>query len=87
MILICMPIAFERNQWQIGMQISIILDQPVEGESNVWIGRSKGDAPDVDGVIYVTSGAYQLTAGNIVRCEVAASHGYDLAAVAIDEAK
>ena len=77
------PIAFERSQAQLGQQVDIILDQPVAGEDNVWVGRSQADAPDVDGVIYVTGGEQKLSAGDIVRCEIVASQGYDLAAVAI----
>ena len=50
------PIAFERTQAQVGRQVDVLLDQPVAGQRNVWIGRSRADAPDVDGVIYVTGG-------------------------------
>jgi ribosomal protein S12 methylthiotransferase len=77
------PIAFERNQWMLGLQMKVILDQPVQGGRNVWLGRSASDAPDVDGVIYVTGDKQELAAGHIVRCEIAASRGYDLAAVAV----
>lgn len=77
------PIAFDRNQAQLGKRVDIILDQPVESEKNVWIGRSKADAPDVDGVIYVTGGKAKLREGNIVPCEIAAVHGYDLAAAVV----
>ncbi len=79
------PIAFDRSQAMIGQQVEVILDQPVDGEDNVWVGRSKADAPDVDGVIYVTGGEIQLDSGNMVLCEIAASHGYDVAAVAISD--
>ena len=81
------PVAFERNQAQLGKRTDIILDQPVEGEHNVWIGRSEADAPDVDGVIYVSGGNTGLRAGDIVRCEIAASHGYDLAAAVVGKPK
>jgi ribosomal protein S12 methylthiotransferase len=77
------PIAFERGQAHLGRQMDIILDQPVAGEDNVWVGRSKADAPDVDGVIYVTGGEEKLAAGDIVLCEIVASQEYDLVAVAI----
>ncbi len=77
------PIAFERSQAHLGKQLEIILDQPVAGEDNVWVGRSKADAPDVDGVIYVTGGEEQLAVGNIVLCEIVASQEYDLVAVAV----
>ena len=36
------------NDAKIGEQIDVILDAPVPGEANVWIGRTMADAPDVD---------------------------------------
>ena len=47
-------IAFAWNDAQIGKQIDILIDAPVPGEETAWIGRSYAEAPDVDGVIYVT---------------------------------
>jgi ribosomal protein S12 methylthiotransferase len=59
-------IAFERAESQIGQTVDVILDVPVEGERNVWIGRTAADAPDVDAVVYVTGGKRKLRAGRIV---------------------
>ena len=50
---------------------------------NAWIGRSYADAPDVDGVVYVTGEG--LAAGAIVPCEIVARSEYDLVAAAIGE--
>jgi ribosomal protein S12 methylthiotransferase len=76
-------IAFEQNEARLGTQIEIILDGPVAGEDNVWVGRSYMDAPDVDALVYVTGGATELQQGCIVRCEIVATQQYDLAAVAV----
>ena len=54
----------------------MILDTAVPGEENAWIGRSYADAPDVDGVVYVTGEG--LAAGSIVPCEIVARSEYDL---------
>lgn len=76
--------AFDWTAAQLGKQIDVILDQPVADERNVWIGRSRADAPDVDAVVYVTGDKKQkLVAGKFTRCEIVASHGYDLVAVAV----
>ncbi len=75
-------IAFAALQQQLGRTLDVILDQPVEGERNVWIGRSQADAPDVDGLVFVTGDHYKLRAGDIVPCEVVATQEYDLVAVA-----
>jgi ribosomal protein S12 methylthiotransferase len=76
-------IAFAKAQKQGGRRLDVLLDLPVEGEKNVWIGRTKSDAPDVDAVVYVTGGKQRLKAGQFVRCEVVASREYDLIAVAV----
>lgn len=73
-------IAFEWNDAQIGRTLEVMIDQPVPGEASAWIGRSYADAPDVDGVVYVTG--ENLKPGQIVPCEVVATQDYDLIAVA-----
>lgn len=75
-------IAFEWNAKQVGTTQDVLLDLPVSGQPNVWIGRTRADAPDVDGIVYVT-GDDGLAAGQIVPCEIVTSEGYDLIAAAI----
>jgi ribosomal protein S12 methylthiotransferase len=74
-------IAFAWNKAQQGRRLDVFLDSQVSGEPGAWIGRSYADAPDVDGVVYV-SGA-NLRAGQRVRCEIVATSGYDLVGVAV----
>ncbi len=76
-------VAFEWNESQLGRQIDVIIDTPVEGQPGAWIGRSFADAPDVDSVVYVSGDG--LSAGTIVLCEIVATSGYDLVAAAIDD--
>ena len=75
-------IAFAWNQAQIGKTLDVILDAPVAEHPQAWVGRSYANAPDVDGLVYVTGEG--LAAGQIVRCEVVATQDYDLAAVAVE---
>ncbi len=79
-------IAFAWNQAQIGGHKDVILDRPVRGEPNVWIGRTHADAPDIDAVVYVTGGKKRLKAGDIVTCEIVDSKEYDLIGVALGRA-
>lgn len=75
-------IMFARNERHVGRTVDAILDQPVEGEKNVYLGRTAGDAPDVDGLIFVTGDRQRLRGGDIVPVEVVATQGYDLIGVA-----
>lgn len=73
-------IAFEYNAAQVGRRLDVLLDTPVPGERGAWIGRSYADAPDVDGVVYVSGP--RLAAGQIVPCEIVTSREYDLVGAA-----
>jgi ribosomal protein S12 methylthiotransferase len=75
-------ISFARNKQHIGRTLDVILDQPVEGERNVFVGRSAADAPDVDGLIFVTGDKHKLRTGDIVPVEIVATQDYDFIAVA-----
>jgi ribosomal protein S12 methylthiotransferase len=74
--------AFAWNAAQIGKRFDVLLDCPVPGEKNAWMGRSFADAPDVDGVVFVTG--KKLKAGQIVPAEIVATSDYDLVGVAVD---
>jgi ribosomal protein S12 methylthiotransferase len=76
-------VAFEWNEAQIGRRLDVILDTAVPDEEDAWVGRSYADAPDVDGVVYVTGEG--LAAGAIVPCEIVARSEYDLVGAAIGE--
>ena len=76
-------IAFDWNQRQMGRQLTVLLDRPVPEEKNAWIGRSYADAPDVDGVVYVSG--KKLKPGQLVTCEIVATSEYDLVGVAVEK--
>ncbi|WP_254506541.1 30S ribosomal protein S12 methylthiotransferase RimO [Anatilimnocola floriformis] len=77
--------AFAWNQAQLGKTLNVILDQPVEGEKNVWIGRSQADAPDVDGLVFVTGDRIKLKVGDLVPVQIVAVQDYDLVGYAADK--
>jgi ribosomal protein S12 methylthiotransferase len=68
---------------QVGKTLDVILDQPVPKQKNVWVGRGVADAPDVDGLVFVTGGKKKLSAGSMVPCEIVASQNYDLVGLAV----
>lgn len=76
-------IMFDFHAARVGRQEDVILDMPHPEQEGVWVGRSRADAPDVDGLVFVTETEGPLAAGQIVPVEIVHSSGYDLAAAAV----
>ncbi|MFN6207576.1 MAG: 30S ribosomal protein S12 methylthiotransferase RimO [Planctomycetota bacterium] len=80
-------IAFAHSRKQIGRQLKVLIDAPHPEQSGVWIGRTAGDAPDVDSVVYVTETSHRLKPGKFVTCEIVDAVEYDLVGAAISKPK
>ena len=63
-----------RLQQKIGRLLPVIIDSI--GEEGI-LGRSQGDAPEIDGSVYVTS-ANNVAVGDIVNVRIEAADEYDL---------
>jgi ribosomal protein S12 methylthiotransferase len=74
-------VAFDWSLRQVNRELDVILDSPDPDMSNLMIGRSHADSPEIDAVVRVKG--KNLRAGDIVRVKVTAADGYDLAAKAI----
>ena len=61
---------------KIGTVQKVIIDEP-EDEDGVAIGRTMADAPEIDGIIYVTTDTH-LKPGDMVNVKVTANEEYDL---------
>lgn len=59
-----------------GQQLQVLLDYPSEESDLVMIGRHRGQAPDVDGVVYVGRG--NLQSGQMTTVLITEAHAYDL---------
>jgi ribosomal protein S12 methylthiotransferase len=59
---------------KIGKRLEVIIDEGGARESK---GRSKGDAPQIDGAVHVTT-RRPLRAGDIVTVRIERSAAYDL---------
>ncbi len=77
-------IAFDWNRQQHGSSMDVLIDRPLEDQPNVYLGRTYADAPDVDGLVYVTGEC--CCQGDLTLCEIVTSKGYDLIAVPIGTA-
>jgi ribosomal protein S12 methylthiotransferase len=62
----------------IGRTLKVLIDEPQEGQKNMYNGRSEYDAPEVDGVIFVRSERV-LKPGDFVDVKITDSYEYDLA--------
>ncbi len=70
-------IAFEMNEAQIGRTMDLLLDEPTE-EDDLWVGRTRFQAPDVDSVTFVSG--EDLDVGRMVEARIVGSNDYDLLA-------
>jgi len=80
-------IAHEHAQRQVGRTLDVIIDRHSGARDDVWIGRSEGDAPDIDCAVYVTApgtSPRKPLSGRILPVEIVAAAGYDLAGVPAD---
>lgn len=70
------PIARKRNRALIGTRVEVLVDGASEEHEYVLQGRHAGQAPDIDGVVYL-SGA-EVAAGSMVLADISQSADYDL---------
>jgi tRNA A37 methylthiotransferase MiaB len=70
-------IAFAKARARIGQNVQVLIDRP-SGKAGQWIGRTAGQAPEIDSV--TMTGGDDLHAGKMVKAKVVDSRGYDLLA-------
>jgi ribosomal protein S12 methylthiotransferase len=78
-------VAFDWNEAQIGRRFPVMIDQAVPENPGAWIGRSWADAPDIDGLVFVTETDFPLQPGDLVECEIVTAKDYDLVGAAVGE--
>ncbi|MFH1476605.1 MAG: 30S ribosomal protein S12 methylthiotransferase RimO [Verrucomicrobiota bacterium] len=70
----------EKAMTQIGRRDDLLIER-YDRKRCLWVARSRGHAPDVDGVVYVEAPADGLIPGALARGRYVAATGYDLRAV------
>jgi ribosomal protein S12 methylthiotransferase len=73
-------LADARGQAMIGRSVDVLIDE-WDGEERVWIGRTKADAPEIDGVVRIKAAKKALSEGDFVGVRVTAAQGHTLDAV------
>ena len=62
----------------------VLLEGPAKESDLLWQGRLSTQAPDIDGVVYVTDGINEGTRpGDIVQVKIQQTHEHDLVGFAV----
>ena len=69
-------ISHELNQELVGQELQVLMEFPSEESELVMVGRHRGQAADVDGVVYVGRGTMQ--SGQMATVRITEAHAYDL---------
>ena len=68
-------VAFERNAKLVGAVVDVLVDGPSEDPAFAWEGRTAGQAPEIDGVVYLRDRA--ATPGRFARVRIAEVEGHE----------
>jgi ribosomal protein S12 methylthiotransferase len=74
-----------RNRTLIGREFRVLVEGPTEDSELVWEARLSTQAPDIDGVCYISDpGESPLRAGDFRAMRIAEAHDYELTGELID---
>lgn len=76
-----MQVSLNRNLSKVGTIVEVLVE---EEEDEFYVGRTKEDVPEIDGVVFIKKDV-SLTMGDIVKVEVTEALEYDLMGVVKDE--
>lgn len=75
-------ISQELNSNKVGNKYEVLIEEQIE--DNVYIGRTQGDAEEIDSIVYVKSKQH-LSAGQFVYVKISSALEYDLMGELVDE--
>jgi ribosomal protein S12 methylthiotransferase len=78
-------ISRELNAELVGEEIDVIIDGLSEQSELVLLGRHYGQAPEVDGVVYLGMPENPPQVGDIVRVRILEAHEYDLVGEVVEQ--
>jgi ribosomal protein S12 methylthiotransferase len=74
-------ISADINKSYMGKTVNVLIDEPVEGEHDKFAGRTEGDAPEVDGCVYVSGRGVRV--GEFCKVKITDTLEYDLVGEAV----
>lgn len=77
-------IARETNKALVGRELEVLVEGPSEEHELVMAGRHRGQAPEIDGQVYLSGG--EMLPGQMRRVRVTQASDYDLVGDVLDEA-
>jgi ribosomal protein S12 methylthiotransferase len=77
------PIAHAKNQKLVGKTLEVLVEGTSDEHEYVLMGRHPGQAPEIDGQVYLSGG--EATAGTLRRVQVTQASDYDLVGELIGE--
>ncbi len=78
-------ISLTRNRALVGREFQVLVEGPTADSDLVWQARLAGQAPEIDGVCYISDpGEAPLRAGEFRRMRVTKAHDYDLTGELVD---
>jgi ribosomal protein S12 methylthiotransferase len=74
-----------RNRAMVGREVPVLIDGPSADSELVWQARLTTQAPEIDGVCYISDpGDAPLRAGDLRRMRITKAHDYDLTGELVD---
>lgn len=73
-------ISLENNQKKVGQVLAVLTEGEMSDQPGTYVGRSQGDAPEIDGLVYFKAGR-KVEAGEIIPVKITEATEYDLIGV------
>lgn len=74
-------ISLEKNRALLGKTVEVLIDEKAPDGKGTFVGRTQGDAPEIDGVVYVSG--KNMKAGEFCKVKITDSLEYDLVGKAL----
>ena len=82
---VAQTISARRLKEKIGSLQTMLVDglqpDPLDASAIIAVARTRGDAPDVDGIVRVRGEVSQVQIGDVITARITAADAYDLEAV------